>query len=91
MSRRIPFVLMVLILGVAPRAFACAACFGGANNATIDGMNAAIWIMLAITISVFAGIVVFALAMRRRARALFDRTPGTAFLNEHGILQWKNS
>ncbi len=85
-------VLVAVLLAVAPRAWACPACFGGGDGSAVgDGMNTAILVMLGIVASVFAGIIAFILWMRRRSRVLFDRTPGAAYLNEFGLLQWKNS
>lgn len=91
MLRRLALLTVVGALLLGRDAVACPACFGAASGPTIDGMNAAILAMLGITGTVFGGIVVFAIFMRRRTRVIFDRTPGTAYLNEHGILQWKNS
>ena len=69
--------LLGVALCAAPRAWACPACFGGGDgSAVVDGMNAAILVMLGILGTVFAGIIAFIFWMRRRSRVLFDRTAG---------------
>jgi heme/copper-type cytochrome/quinol oxidase subunit 2 len=73
------------------RALACPSCYGAANGPMVDGMNTAILVMLGIVGMVFAGIIAFIFWMRHRIRVMPDGTPGAAYRNEFGLLQWKNS
>ena len=53
-----------------PPAAACAVCFGGADPATMQGLQAGILLLLAMVAVVFAGVGGFLLAARRRIQRL---------------------
>ena len=59
--------LTAALMGIVPSvAAACPACYGGATGPVIDGMNAAVLVMIGITGGVFSWIVAFALRIARR-------------------------
>ncbi len=72
---------MLAVLFLAPAAHACSVCLGDASSPMTQGMNSAIWALLAVTGSVLSTFVGFFLFLWRRAR-LTRRTPtDTAWLD----------
>ncbi len=72
------------------RLLACPVCYGAADSPMLDGMNAAIVVLLGITGTVLAGIGSFFIMMRRRSKILNDHSSGKAVVDKRGILQWNN-
>jgi LPXTG-motif cell wall-anchored protein len=58
--------LLLLLLAFVDTARACPSCFGDPDSPMTGGMNAAILILLGITGSVLAALVLFFLYLRRR-------------------------
>jgi len=52
---------------------ACPACFGETDAKTTEGVNGAIYLMMAMTGGVVGGIAAFFINFRRRATALLGR------------------
>jgi hypothetical protein len=59
--------LMVLVLGTAPDALACATCFGKSDSAMAQGMNMGILTLLGVIGSVLASITGFFVYLSRRS------------------------
>ncbi len=81
------FVTAILSVLVPQTAASCPVCYGAADSPLIDGMNAAILVLLGITGCVFAGIGSFFAVMRKRSKILHDHSPGKTSVDEKGILQ----
>jgi len=69
---------------------ACPVCFGPTESNEIQGMSAAITVMLGITGVVLASIGSFFIHMMIRLRRLRNKRAGQASVNEQGDLQWNN-
>lgn len=65
----VPFTALGMALSAAPALHACPVCFGGASGGG-QGMNAAIFFLLAIVAVVQVGFVALFWSFRRRAQAL---------------------
>ena len=60
-----------LLAALVPQpAAACAVCFGAADSAAMQGLQAGILLLLAMVVLVFAGVGAFVLAARRRIQRL---------------------
>ena len=60
-----------LLAALVPQpAAACAVCFGAADSAAMQGLQAGILLLLAMVVLVFAGVGGFVLAARRRIQRL---------------------
>lgn len=53
---------------------ACPVCFGEENSSMTEGIRVAILTLMGVTGTVFAGIVTFALYMRKRSKLTLDGT-----------------
>ncbi len=74
------FVLVVLAVLVPTEAWGCAVCYGDPDSAQTQGLNRAIWALLAIVGAVQVGFVTMFVRFRRRARrstegATIDENP----------------
>jgi hypothetical protein len=76
-------VVAALICVLSPPAAACPACYGGATGPVIDGMNAAVLVMIGITGGVFSWIVALGVRIARRERAGIEAA-ATATTDEAG-------
>ena len=53
--------------------WACATCYGAADDPMTAGMNMAIFLLLGVTGSVLGSIVTFILYLRKRAKRMLDQ------------------
>lgn len=64
---------LLLLLGSAGRAAACASCYGLADGPMIDAARLGVWLLLGVTLFVQGGFAAFFIYLRRRAaRAATD-------------------
>lgn len=80
-------VTAILSILIPQRAVSCPVCYGSADSPLLEGMNAAILVLLGITGGVFAGIGSFFVMVRKRSKNLHDHPLGKTVVNEKGILQ----
>ena len=70
-TRRIVWLVLILAMLVpASASFACPVCFGEVDHPVIDGLQASIIFMVAVTYTVILGVVVAVILLGRRARRL---------------------
>lgn len=69
--RAILFVLICLLWRISP-AFPCAVCFGAKGSSQVEGMNAAIVVMLGVLLAVLLAFAAFAAALGYRSARRFE-------------------
>ena len=77
MKRILTFVLTVLVAALAspPGAFACAACFGKSDSNMAKSVNAGIFCLLGVIVTVLIGAASFFVFLSRRAAAKAEAGP----------------
>ena len=77
MKRILTFVLTVLMTALASPtgAFACAACFGKSDSSMAKSVNAGIFSLLAVIVTVLIGAASFFVFLSRRAAAAAEAGP----------------
>jgi hypothetical protein len=73
LRRLAPVLLVAAVLFLSSHVCACPACFGETDAKTAEGVNGAIYLMMAMTGGVVGGIAAFFINFRRRAAALLGR------------------
>ena len=76
-TRTRPGVLMTMLLVVAMSAplFACPICFQLEQGPVADGMRAAVFVLIGVTLVVLAGFIRFAIRVARRGEAIARTEP----------------
>ncbi|MCG3199212.1 MAG: hypothetical protein HUU16_08975 [Candidatus Omnitrophica bacterium] len=69
--RTIVFILTSLLLSASP-AFPCAVCFGAKGSRQVEGMNAAIFVMLGVLLVVLLAFAAFAAVLGYRSARRFE-------------------
>lgn len=65
------FTLPALAFGLAPQVlFACSTCFGKSDSKMAEGMNAGIFTLLVVVVTVLAGIAAFFVFLARKSAAV---------------------
>lgn len=92
LSKFTSYSIVIFLLSLLFTCFAqaCPVCYGTTESNEIQGMNAAITVMLGITGFVLAGISTFFIYMMIRLRRLRNAREAQAFVNEQGDIQWNN-
>jgi hypothetical protein len=73
--RRILFFAAASVLAVPSGAWACAACFGKSDSTMAKSVNAGIFSLMAVIVTVLAGAASFFVFLSRRAAASSSATP----------------
>ena len=70
--RRVVATGAAVVLGGSSSVFACPLCFGALETPMIDGARLGVLVLLAITLAVQGGFVVFFLYLRKRAKHIAE-------------------
>ncbi len=89
-STRFIAALVLCFMALITSATACPACYGAANNNTMDAANTAVMTLLGITGFVLSGIIGFGLYMWKRMKKTKETISKNSFVDDNGIIHIDN-